>query len=109
MKEHVKPVWEEYPGYSELVQLYHSFDLKEEVYGPMSEEETDSVLFHIRLAHMLVLARMDEEDYLDLVRSMQKRPEEEGMNLMQDWRYVCSVFDEEFFEQLKEHRKHAGN
>ncbi|MBR3312039.1 MAG: hypothetical protein IKG15_09505 [Solobacterium sp.] len=100
------PVWERYPGYSYPVQLYHSFDLLKSECARMSLEDLETYEYHVHLAHMLVMARMDEEDYKELLRSLEK---EERIQARKDWMYVNSVFDDEFYQQVKEHTKHAGN
>ena len=104
-----KPVWEVYPGYSFTVQLYHSFDMYKADYEDFSKQELETVAGHVRLAHMLVMARMDEEDYQDLLRSVSDCSAEERAQIKHDWGYVCNVFDEEFLMQVKENMKHAGN
>lgn len=104
-----RPVWDEYPGYSFPVQLYHSFDMHASDYKGLSKKELELVEMHIHFAHMLVLARMDEEEYQDLFRSMAGSSAEERMQLMADWDYVCSVFDNEFIDLVKEHQINKGN
>ena len=104
-----RPVWEEYPGYSFPVQLYHSFDMHMSDYEDLSRKELELVAMHVHFAHMLVMARMNEEDYLDLLRSMAGFSPEERIQTMEDWDYVRSVFDDEFVESCRERQRNKGN
>lgn len=109
MSVETKPVWEAYPGFSFPVQQYHSFDLHKSDYDGASAKDLELIAMHVHLAHMLVMARMDEEDYLDLLRSMTGFSIEERLQVMKDWDYVCSVFDKEFSDSCREHQEFKGN
>ena len=103
-----KHVWEEYPGYSFAVQMYHSFDMQMiGNYNELSEEDLEMLAEATHHAHLLVMAKMDQDDFLDLLRSVNSN--EDRKQITKDWKFVCSVFSEEFEEFLIKHKSDKGN
>ena len=65
-----RPVTEEYAAYPELVQIWHRYDLYTEDYKTHTEEEMKQIAGTSRLKQLLVLARMNEEEYEALQKSL---------------------------------------
>ena len=63
------PVKEEYAGYPELVQIYHQYDIYADEYVNASEEEKDEIAGKRTFFQNLVLAKMDEDTFRELLRS----------------------------------------
>ncbi|MBR2991235.1 MAG: hypothetical protein IKF51_07250 [Solobacterium sp.] len=64
-----RPVREEYAAYPELVQIYHQYDIYAEDYLNKEDSEQSRIAAKNSYCQDLVLSRMNEEEFRELLRS----------------------------------------
>ena len=66
-----RPVYEEYAGYPEIVQIYHQYDLYLEDCRGLTREEMQKLSARTVIQQLLVLSQMNEEEFKELQRSVE--------------------------------------
>ncbi len=82
------PVREEYAAYPELVQVRHQYDLYTEDYENHTEEEMRKMAGTCRLKRLLVLARMNVQEYGALQQSLTGHILQARIELAEDWKMI---------------------
>ncbi len=82
------PVREEYAGCPELVQIWHQYDLYPEDCENQTEEEMRKISGTYRLKKLLVLARMNEQEYEALQQSLTGHILQARIELAGDWEMI---------------------